>query len=130
AVVTVPVGSWSAAMIFDLMGEERAAELSLGLGLVGAVGSAVTGAAQWQDTTNQKAARRLGTLHALLNVASAGLMASSLLLRRQGQRGAGLALSTAGLGINLFSAWLGGELAYDLGIGVDHAAFERPPTKW
>ena len=28
AVITVPVGSWSATMIFDLMGEERAADLS------------------------------------------------------------------------------------------------------
>ncbi len=46
AVIAVPVGSWSAAMVFDLMGEERAADLTLGLGLVGAAGAAVTGAAQ------------------------------------------------------------------------------------
>jgi nitrite reductase/ring-hydroxylating ferredoxin subunit/uncharacterized membrane protein len=130
AVITVPVGSWSATMVFDLMGEERAADLSLGLGLVGAVGSAITGAAQWQDTTNQEAPRRLGALHALLNVAATGLMASSWLMRKQGRRRPGLVLSTAGLGINLASAWLGGELAYDLGIGVDHAAFEQPPTDW
>ena len=130
AVITVPVGSWSATMIFDLMGEERAADLSLGLGLVGAVGSAVTGAAQWQDTTNQELPRRLGALHALLNVAATTLMAGSWVLRKQGRRRTGLALSTAGLGINLASAWLGGELAYDLGIGVDHAAFEKPPTEW
>ena len=130
AVITVPVGSWSAAAIFDLMGEERAADLSLALGLVGAVGSAVTGAAQWQDTTNDEAPRRLGALHALLNVAATGLMAGSWLLRQGGHRTSGIALSTAGLGINLASAWLGGELAYDLGIGVDHAAFEKPPTKW
>jgi nitrite reductase/ring-hydroxylating ferredoxin subunit/uncharacterized membrane protein len=130
AVITVPVGSWSATMFFDLMGEERAADLSLGLGLVGAVGSAVTGAAQWQDTTNQELPRRLGALHALLNVAATTLMAGSWVLRKQGRRRTGLALSTAGLGINLASAWLGGELAYDLGIGVDHAAFEKPPTEW
>ena len=130
AVVTVPVGSWTAAAIFDLMGEKRAADLSLGLGLVGAVGAAVTGAAQWQDTTNEEGPRRLGALHAVLNAAATGLMASSWLLRKQGRRHAGLALSTAGLGISLASAWLGGELAYDLGIGVDHAAFEKPPTKW
>lgn len=130
AVVTVPVGSWSAAAIFDLMGEERAADLSLALGLIGAVGSSVTGAAQWQDATNDEAPRRLGALHALLNVAATGLMAGSWLLRKQGHRAPGIALSTAGLGINLASAWLGGELAYDLGIGVDHAAFEKPPTKW
>lgn len=130
AVVTVPVGSWSATMIFDLMGEERAADLSLGLGLVSAVGAAATGAAQWQDATSQEDPRRLGALHALLNVAATSLMAGSLVLRKRGQRGTGVALSTAGLGIGLASAWLGGELAYTLGIGVDHAAFETPPTDW
>src|SRR5215218_7600643 len=130
AVITVPIGSWSAAMVFDLMGEERAANLSLGLGLLGAAGAAVTGAAQWQDTTNEEAPRRLGALHALLNVAATGLMAGSWLMRQQGRRTSGVALSSLGLGINLASAWLGGELAYELGIGVNHAAFEKPPTDW
>src|SRR5215203_6076305 len=130
AVITVPVGSWSAAMVFDLMGEERAADLSLGLGLMGAAGAAVTGAAQWQDATNEEAPRRLGVLHALLNVAATSLMAGSWLLRQQGRRGSGVTLSTLGLGVNLASAWLGGELAYELGIGVNHAAFEDPPSDW
>src|SRR5215213_7054520 len=130
AVITVPVGSWSAAMIFDVMGEERAADLSLGLGLLGAAGAAVTGAAQWQDTTNEEAPRRLGALHALLNVAATGLMAGSWLFRRHGRRGSGVTLSTLGLAVNLASAWLGGGLAYELGIGVNHAAFEKPPSKW
>ncbi|MCC2627002.1 MAG: Rieske (2Fe-2S) domain protein [Thermomicrobiales bacterium] len=130
AVIAVPVGAWTASMIFDLLGEDRTADLTLGLGLVGAAGAAVTGAAQWQDTTNEEAPRRLGALHALLNVAATGLMAGSWLLRRQGRRGSGVALSTLGLGVNAASAWLGGELAYELGIGVNHAAFEKPPTKW
>ncbi len=130
AVIAVPVGAWSASMVFDLMGEERAADLTLGLGLVGAAGAAVTGAAQWQDATNEEAPRRLGALHALLNVAATGLMAGSWVMRRQGRRRSGVTLSTLGLGINLASAWLGGELAYDLGIGVNHAAFEKPPTDW
>lgn len=130
AVVTIPLGAWSAAAVLDLLGEAHAADLLVGLGLAGAVGSAVTGAAQWQDTTNDVGARRLGTLHALLNVAATGLMAGSLLMRGQGRRGAGHALSTAGLGISAAAAWLGGDLAYDLGIGVDHAAFEKPPAKW
>jgi nitrite reductase/ring-hydroxylating ferredoxin subunit/uncharacterized membrane protein len=130
AVVTVPVGSWTAMMVFDLMGEERAADLSLGLGLASAGVAALTGAAQWQDATSQEGPRRLGALHALLNVAATTLMAGSWVQRKRGERGTGIALSTAGLGIGLASAWLGGELAYDLGIGVDHAAFEKPPTKW
>jgi nitrite reductase/ring-hydroxylating ferredoxin subunit/uncharacterized membrane protein len=130
AVVTVPVGAWSATMIFDLMGEERAADLCLGVGLASAGGAALTGAAQWQDATNSEEPRRLGALHALLNVAATTLMAGSFLLRRRGQRGTGIALSSAGLGVGLASAWLGGELSYSLGIGVDHAAFESPPADW
>jgi nitrite reductase/ring-hydroxylating ferredoxin subunit/uncharacterized membrane protein len=130
AIITVPVGSWSATMVFDLMGEERAADLSLALGLTGAAGAAITGAAQWQDATNEEAPRRLGALHALLNVAATSLMAGSWVLRQQGRRGSGVTLSTLGLGVNLASAWLGGELAYELGIGVNHAAFEKPPSDW
>jgi nitrite reductase/ring-hydroxylating ferredoxin subunit/uncharacterized membrane protein len=130
AVVTVPIGTWLSTLILDLAGEERAADLMLGAGLVGSAGAAVTGAAQWQDTTKSEDPRRLGTLHALLNFATTGLMTGSLLLRRQGNRKAGIALSYLGFGINLASAWLGGELAYDLGIGVDHAAFQKPPADW
>src|SRR5215210_5764896 len=130
AVIPVPVGAWSASMIFDLLGEERSADLTLGLGLMGAAGAAVTGAAQWQDTTNEEAPRRLGALHALLNVAATGFMAGSWLMRQQGRRRSGVTLSSLGLGINLASAWLGGELAYELGIGVNHAAFESPPSDW
>lgn len=130
AVVSVPIGAWSATMVFDLLGEERAADLTLGLGLAGAAGAAATGAAQWQDATSQDAPRRLGALHAMLNYAATGLMAGSWLMRKRGQRKSGVALSTLGFGVNLASAWLGGELAYDLGIGVNHAAFEKPPAKW
>lgn len=130
AVITVPVGSWTAAAVFDLLGEERAADLCLELGLVGAAGAAITGAAQWQDVTNEEQPRRLGALHALMNYAATGLMVGSWLLRRQGRRQEGVVLSTLGLMVGGASAWLGGELAYDLGIGVDHAAFESPPADW
>lgn len=130
AIVTVPIGAWSATTLLDLAGEERAADLMLGVGIAGAVGAAVTGAAQWQDATKDEDPRRLGALHALLNYATTGLMAGSWLMRRQGQRRSAVALSTLGLGLNLTAAWLGGELAYGLGIGVDHTAFQKPPAKW
>jgi nitrite reductase/ring-hydroxylating ferredoxin subunit/uncharacterized membrane protein len=130
AVIIVPLGAWSAAMAFDLLGEERAADLMVGVGIAGAAGAAVTGAAQWQDTVNLEDPRRLGTLHALLNYAATGLMAASWLLRRQQRRKSGVALSTLGLGINLTSAWIGGDLAFDLGIGVNHTAFQSPPSDW
>jgi nitrite reductase/ring-hydroxylating ferredoxin subunit/uncharacterized membrane protein len=130
ALVTVPLGAWTATLVFDLFGEERAADLTLGLGLLGAGAAAITGHAQWQDATTAEAPRRIGALHALLNYSVTGLMVGSWLMRQQGRRKSGIALSTLGSGVGLASAWLGGELAYDLGLGVNHAAFQRPPAKW
>jgi nitrite reductase/ring-hydroxylating ferredoxin subunit len=57
-------------------------------------------------------------------------MAGSWLMRHQGHRMPGLALSTIGAGSAVAAAWLGGDLAYNLGIGVNHAAFEKPPSDW
>ncbi|HEX5500946.1 MAG TPA: Rieske 2Fe-2S domain-containing protein [Thermomicrobiales bacterium] len=130
AIVTMPLGCWTASAIFDLMGEERAADLSLGLGLATAPLAVLTGAAQYQDATNDESPRRLGALHATLNVVATLCFAGSLAARKQGSRTAGMALSTLGLGIATVSAWLGGDLSYDLGLGVDHAAFEEPPQTW
>lgn len=44
--------------------------------------------------------------------------------RLKGRYGTARGLSSAGYGITLFSAYLGGELAYHCGLGVDHAAFQ------
>lgn len=130
ALVTMPVGCWTAAAVFDLLGEERAADLSIGLGLVGAVGAAATGAAQFQDAGIEPKVQRIGALHALLNTGATLLYAGSLLARRNGNRTGGVALSTAGLAVSTASAWLGGELAYDLGIGPNRTAFGRPAAEW
>ncbi|HEX5499974.1 MAG TPA: Rieske 2Fe-2S domain-containing protein, partial [Thermomicrobiales bacterium] len=110
--------------------EERAADLSFGLGLAAAPLAVLSGAAQWQDAAYAESPRRVGALHATLNAAATLCIAGSLTARQQGSRTTGMALSTLGLGIATVAAWLGGNLAYDLGIGVDHAAFEEPPEKW
>ena len=130
AVVVLPIGCWSMTAALDLVGEERAADLSLGLGLAGAVAAAATGAAQWQDTVNMDQPRRVGVLHALLNTGAAGLYAASLGFRRRGDRRTGVGLAMAGYAVATASAWLGGDLAYDLGIGVNRTAFEAPPDDW
>jgi nitrite reductase/ring-hydroxylating ferredoxin subunit/uncharacterized membrane protein len=128
--VDLPIGFWSAALVLDVAREERAADLMIGAGLAGALGAAVTGAAQWQDATNSAQPRRTGALHALLNTGAATLYGISLLSRWRGRRGAGVAFGIAGYGLLGAGGWLGGDLAYDLGVGVNHAAFEQPPTDW
>jgi nitrite reductase/ring-hydroxylating ferredoxin subunit len=39
-------------------------------------------------------------------------------------------LTLTGFGIVGASAWLGGHLAYAMGVGVDTTAFQRPPVEW
>jgi nitrite reductase/ring-hydroxylating ferredoxin subunit/uncharacterized membrane protein len=130
AVVTAPLGFWTAALALDLAGEERAADLAVGLGLAGAAGAALTGIAQWQDATNDEKPRRLGALHASLNTVATVLYGASLLQRRTGNRGTGVALGAMGYAVANASAWLGGDLSYDLGIGVNHTAFQQAPADW
>jgi nitrite reductase/ring-hydroxylating ferredoxin subunit/uncharacterized membrane protein len=130
AVVALPIGAWSTAFALDLVGEESAADLAIGLGLSGALFAAVTGAAQWEDATNDEMPRRIGALHATLNISATTCYAASLALRKSGARSAGFAFSLAGLGLVAAAGQLGGELSYDLGLGVDHTAFEQSPEKW
>lgn len=130
AVVDLPIGFWTSSFVFDVVGMEKAADLTLKLGTVSAVAAAATGAAQWQDTQEMEKPRRVGTLHAILNIGAAGLCGASWLCRDRGYRSTGVALSTIGYGIATFSAWLGGDLAYDLGIGVNRTAFDESVEEW
>ena len=130
ALVTLPIGFWTSTLALDLAGEEKAADLMLGLGLLSSVSAVATGAAQWMDATKNDKPRRLGALHAMLNGVATGLYGASFVCRKTGARGAGFALSTAGYGVLQAGGWLGGDLAYDLGLGVDHTAFDKPPADW
>lgn len=130
AVVIAPLGFWTSSVALDLAGEERAADLTLSLGLLSAGGAVVTGIAQWQDAAKNLKPRRLGALHASLNTVATGIFVGSLVARRTGARTEGRALSLLGYAVAGAAAHLGGALSYDLGLGVDHAAFEKPPTDW
>lgn len=125
----IPIGAWSGTLLLDFawLGSEdegiaRGADFTLSLGLLGATGAAVTGATDWSDL--QGTDRRVGFFHGLLNgsITLANLL--SLVFRLTGKRRAGIALSTAGYAAMLLSAYLGGELVYAKGIGVNHEAWE------
>ncbi len=125
AVLTdVPVGSWTAAVVFDTLaalGADRslnkAADAAIALGLVSAVGAAITGMNDWADT--EGGPRRIGSVHALLNIAGTALFGVSLIARRRERaRSIGRWLAVAGIGVISLSAHLGGNLVYEHGIGV------------
>src|SRR5579859_4108611 len=92
------------------------------VGVLSAIPTALAGAADWVDTSEQP--RRIGLLHALLNSGGLVLIIASLFARRGNQRGLGIGLSTLGLSLATISAWLGGELVYRFGTSVSRIAFE------
>ena len=120
----VPVGAWTVAMVFDLLDlilDRRefasAADASIGIGLVGAAGAAVTGITDWSDV--DPPARSLGLIHGLLNLSATALFATSLLLRRRKSRRNGRVVSALGYAAIAYAAHLGGKMVYEHRVGVD-----------
>ena len=120
----LPIGAWTAAMVFDLLdlmlGRHEfasAADASIGIGLAGAAGAAVTGITDWSDV--DPPARRLGLVHGLVNLGGTALFATSLLLRRKKYRRSGLVASALGYAVMSYAAHLGGKLVYEHRVGVD-----------
>lgn len=135
ALTDVPLGSWSGTLLLDLLwlthedeGIVRGADATLGLGVLGALASALTGVADWSDLDGTDL--RVGFLHGLLNGSVTLTYLASWLLRCTGRRRAGIAVSTAGYLTALFSAYLGGDLAFAKGSGVNHTAFEPGPDAY
>jgi nitrite reductase/ring-hydroxylating ferredoxin subunit/uncharacterized membrane protein len=135
ALTDVPLGSWTAAAALDALdaassGERfaDAADAALAVGVLGAVPAAATGLNDWSWLRGD--AKRIGTIHAILNSTGLALNVASLVLRRRGARGAGRALSAVAYGGALCSAHLGGILSFGLGVRVNRTAFESPQREW
>ncbi|MGH9528142.1 MAG: DUF2231 domain-containing protein [Terriglobales bacterium] len=116
----VPLGAWTTAVVCDALGLvtkgetwPAAARAAVGVGLAGALAAAAPGLADWSRISSGPA-RRVGLVHAALNVGVIGLFVASL--ARRPERGRGSAL--AGYALLLVSARLGGELVYRYGVGV------------
>ncbi|HLX59400.1 MAG TPA: Rieske 2Fe-2S domain-containing protein [Ktedonobacteraceae bacterium] len=125
----VPLGAWGSTLVLDVAwlnnedeGVAQGSDISLGLGILGAAGAAVTGITDWSDLDGTD--RRVGIMHGLLNSGILVTNIASLILRLTGKRRAGVYLSTAGYAVSLLSAYLGGELVFAKGIGVNHVAWE------
>jgi nitrite reductase/ring-hydroxylating ferredoxin subunit len=103
-------------------GMARGADITMALGILGSTAAVVTGVTEWSDLDGMD--RRVGLMHGLLNSGILLTNIGSLVLRLTGRRRAGVALSTAGYLASLFTAYLGGEMSFAKGIGVNHDAWE------
>jgi nitrite reductase/ring-hydroxylating ferredoxin subunit/uncharacterized membrane protein len=127
----VVIGSWASSVFLDLVGGDASRDASdalLALGVAAAVPTAVTGLSDWADTWGK--ARRIGVVHAALNVGALLCFGGSLIARRRQARGGGRLLSLAGAGIMMAGAYLGGHLSFRKGVGVDETTFDEGPAEW
>ncbi len=126
AITDIPIGAWTTAVVVDATtsdhtddGYARAAETAITVGLIGAIGSAVTGLTDFSDIKGKQ--RRLGLVHGLINLTATSLFAASLASRRSGNRSAGRTYSTVGYMVAMAGAYLGGSLVFREEVGVDAA---------
>jgi uncharacterized membrane protein len=127
ALVAVPIGAWGSATLFDLLGDDAGARRLTAIGCLAALPTALAGGTDWLSTGGEQ--RRVGIVHAVLNDAALTCYTLSWLARRRGARRRGLVLSLAGGGLLGAGAWLGGHLAYSLGVGVDTTNFQDRQTR-
>lgn len=128
ALVAVPIGAWTLTNLFDATGDHAAASRAQAAGILAALPAAASGASDWITTSG--AERRVGFVHAALNDLALVLHSCSWLRRRGGHEGSAVALAFAGSAVVGLSGWLGGHLAYALGVGVDTTAFQKLPADW
>ncbi len=130
----VPIGTWTSALLLDVVGgedSEDAADLLVLTGLLAAGPTALSGWSDWADSTaGNKPVSRVGLVHALSNATAISLFGASLVARRGGSRGLGKLLGLAGAGALSLGGYLGGHLSYVKGVGVDHTAFEDRAEDW
>lgn len=128
----VVIGSFLSATLLDLLGaEDKSTERLLAVGLAAAVPTAATGANDWADTEiADEAVRRVGLVHATVNVSALALYGASLVARRRGSRTKGVALALAGNAVMTFGGYLGGHMSYTRGVGPNQTAFDPGPDDW
>jgi len=130
--VTIPIGAWVTAFIFDLV-SRRAGEAAvftkgaywlIGMGIIGAVLAAVFGVLDLLTIPRASKAFRTGVTHMALNLSAVALFAIGFAARhghlndRSGTPISLIVLSAVTLAVLGASGWLGGKLSYRYGVRV------------
>jgi uncharacterized membrane protein len=128
--VTIPIGAWTAAVIFDIVGFfsdtpesfTTGALWLVGIGIVGALLAAVIGLMDLATLESGTRARRTALFHLGFNTAAVVLFAISFVIRLSADRSevsvAGFVIAVLAYLLVGVSGFLGGELAYRHGVRV------------
>src|SRR5262249_18219686 len=112
----------------EVANASRFASRALGVGILASIGSAVTGATDWQHTHVED--RRVGLVHGLVNLAATALYAQSWWDRHRGRNRRGIALTALGYAITVGGSYLGGALVFESGIGIDQSGERLRAKEW
>ena len=132
ALVKIPIGTWSASLLFDLAshlgGPPRALATGstwlIGIGVGGGIAAAGAGYLDLIQVRAGTRAMRVGAVHMGLNLTLTSLYATQFLIRRARRDRQEavpvplVALSAVSFGLLAVSGHLGGMLAYSYGIRV------------
>jgi nitrite reductase/ring-hydroxylating ferredoxin subunit/uncharacterized membrane protein len=133
ALTDLPIGCWTSAWLLDLTGRadtRGAAQTLVGLGVLTALPTIASGAADYVATGEADRPKRVGAVHAVANVTATALYAASWLARRRGRHGTGVALGMVGAVAATAGGYLGGHLAFRNAVGVNHTAAQDGPGDW
>ncbi|MFL6173972.1 MAG: DUF2231 domain-containing protein [Marmoricola sp.] len=120
----LPVGTWSSALLLDLVGgrdSRTAAQRLVGIGVLAALPTALTGLAEYADA--QPRDRRTGVVHATANTLALVSFTRSWRARRAGDHARGVRLATVGAVFAGVGGFLGGHLTEARKVSSRHPAF-------
>lgn len=132
AMTDLPIGILGLAVVLDLLGDDFGGAIAVGLALLGLLGAALAGLADYSDTDGT--ARTTATVHGTIMVVSTVLVAAAFVARDffsgDDPGTLGMALEMIALGLIIAGATVGGHVVYALGNMVDRHAFRGGGSKW
>ena len=137
--VVFPLGLFVTAVIFDILylilGNPVFPTVSfytIATGVIGGLLAAIFGFIDWLALPNNSRAKYIGGWHGIGNFVIVVMFAISWLLRSDNANFVpgrpALILTFAAVALALITGWLGGELVYRLGVGVDPGAHVDAPN--
>ncbi|MFS0886938.1 DUF2231 domain-containing protein [Aeromicrobium sp. 179-A 4D2 NHS] len=122
----LPIGFWTSATVLDLVGSEQSrpgARKLVGLGVLSAVPTAITGWAEWASVSRPQE-RRVGVVHAVSNAAAIAAYAASWRARARGEHARGRNLALVGAAVASAGGFLGGHLVSARKVSSRNAEFD------
>lgn len=130
AVTDVPIGALTVSIVADLIGQPLVADVAMVIGVLGMVGAAVTGLADYTEVDGT--ARNRATVHGTIMVVTLLVYLASLVIRTGNppDRLAAIVLGVIGYLLLLLGGEIGGDVVYLVGTHVNRHAWRGAGSKW